>query len=74
MRMCELCKDAIFILLEDKLEDHAEFLTLFKTTNQRSKELKSEIKKRHPYETPELVELRHERRLGTLFGVDGTYD
>jgi len=43
---------------KNKLEDHAEFLTLFKTTNQRSEELKSEIKKRHPYETPELVELR----------------
>ena len=42
----------------NKLEDHAEFLTMFKTTNQRSEELKSEIKKRHPYETPEIVELR----------------
>jgi periplasmic divalent cation tolerance protein len=43
---------------KNKLEDHAEFLTLFKTTNQRSDELKSEIRKKHPYETPELIELK----------------
>ncbi|MFZ0511940.1 MAG: divalent-cation tolerance protein CutA [Candidatus Nitrosopolaris sp.] len=42
----------------NKLEDHVEFLTLFKTTNQRSEELKAEIKKRHPYEIPEVVELK----------------
>jgi periplasmic divalent cation tolerance protein len=41
----------------DKLEDHAEFLALFKTTIQRSEELKAEIEKRHPYEIPEVVEL-----------------
>jgi periplasmic divalent cation tolerance protein len=45
-------------LWRNKLEDHAEFLTLFKTTNQRSEELKAEIKKRHPYEIPEVVELK----------------
>jgi periplasmic divalent cation tolerance protein len=43
---------------KNKLEDHVEFLTLFKTTNHRSEELKSEIKIRHPYENPELVELK----------------
>lgn len=42
----------------NKLEDHAEFLTLFKTTSQRSKKLKAEIKKRHPYEIAEVVELK----------------
>ena len=42
---------------QNKLEDHAEFLTMFKTTNQRSEELKAEIEKRHPYEIPEVVEL-----------------
>jgi len=42
----------------NKLEDHMEFLTLFKTTDQRSEQLKAEIRKKHPYEIPEVVELK----------------
>jgi len=43
---------------QNKLEDHPEFLTLFKTTDQRSGQLKAEIRKKHPYEIPEVVELK----------------
>jgi periplasmic divalent cation tolerance protein len=43
---------------QDKLEDHTEFLTIFKTSVQRSEDLKAEIEKRHPYEIPEVVELK----------------
>ena len=43
---------------QNKLEDHTEFLTLFKTSIQRSEELKAEIEKSHPYEIPEVVELK----------------
>jgi periplasmic divalent cation tolerance protein len=42
----------------NKLEDHPEFLTLFKTTVQRSEQAKAEIRKKHPYEIPEVVELK----------------
>ncbi|WP_370519301.1 divalent-cation tolerance protein CutA [Nitrososphaera sp. AFS] len=42
---------------QGKVEDSEEFLTIFKTTNQHSQELKAEIKLRHPYEIPEVVEL-----------------
>jgi len=42
---------------QGKIEDSEEFLAIFKTTIQHSKELKAEIKTRHPYEIPEVVEL-----------------
>jgi periplasmic divalent cation tolerance protein len=41
---------------QGNLEDCEEFLTIFKTTLQHSEELKAEIKSRHPYEIPEVVE------------------
>lgn len=42
---------------QGKIEECEEFLTIFKTTKQHSEELKEEIKSRHPYEVPEIVEL-----------------
>jgi periplasmic divalent cation tolerance protein len=41
----------------DKLEDHEEFVAFFKTTTLAAAQLKSEIKKIHPYEVPEILEL-----------------
>ena len=42
----------------NKLEDHEEYLALFKSTSSASKELKSNIERAHPYEVPEIVELK----------------
>ena len=42
---------------QGKIEDCEESLAIFKTTIQHSEELKAEIKARHPYEIPEVVEL-----------------
>jgi len=41
-----------------KIEDTEEFLALFKTTKKSKQKLKEEIAKSHPYQTPEIVELR----------------
>jgi periplasmic divalent cation tolerance protein len=41
-----------------KLEDTEEFLALFKTTQKAKELLKREIAKTHPYEVPEIVELK----------------
>ena len=43
---------------KNKLENQEEFITLFKTTKFAADKLKSEIKKIHPYEVPEIVELK----------------
>jgi periplasmic divalent cation tolerance protein len=43
---------------KDKLEDSQEFLALFKTTSRSAKKLKAEIARLHPYEVPEIVELK----------------
>jgi periplasmic divalent cation tolerance protein len=43
---------------KNKLVDDNEYLCLFKTTKQSSEVLKREIKSSHPYELPEIVELR----------------
>lgn len=40
-----------------KIEDTEEFLVLFKTTEKGSNKLKDFIKKNHPYEVPEIVEI-----------------
>lgn len=40
-----------------KIEDEQEFLCFFKTTTIKLRQLKKEIKKVHPYEVPEIVEL-----------------
>jgi periplasmic divalent cation tolerance protein len=39
-------------------EDHEEIVALFKTTRFSVDKLKSTIKKIHPYEVPEIVEIR----------------
>ena len=41
-----------------KIEDTEEFLALFKTTTKSKRQLKKEIEKSHPYEVPEIVELK----------------
>lgn len=41
-----------------KMEDTEEFLALFKTTQKVKELLKKEIAKTHPYEVPEIVELK----------------
>ena len=43
---------------KNKLEDQEEFIALFKTTNLTANKLKSEINNTHPYEVPEIVELK----------------
>lgn len=42
---------------QNKLENTAEFLAIFKTTDKKKKLLKNEIKKLHPYKVPEIAEL-----------------
>jgi periplasmic divalent cation tolerance protein len=41
-----------------KMEETEEFLALFKTTQGVTELLKKEIAKTHPYEVPEIVELK----------------
>ena len=41
-----------------KLEDQQEYVALFKTTAKSAKKLKAEIARLHPYEVPEIVELK----------------
>ena len=43
---------------KNKLEDQEEFIALFKTTNLIANKLKFEINNTHPYEVPEIVELK----------------
>jgi periplasmic divalent cation tolerance protein len=43
---------------KNKLEDQQEFMALFKTTKLSADKLKSEIKKFHPYEVPEIIEIK----------------
>ena len=42
----------------DKLEDQEEFMVFFKTTKLHANRLKDEIKKLHPYEVPEILEVK----------------
>jgi periplasmic divalent cation tolerance protein len=42
----------------NKLEDREEYLVLFKCTSSTVEELKSTIKRAHPYDVPEIVEIR----------------
>jgi len=44
-----------------KLEIHEEYLALFKSTRKRVPALIHEIEKIHPYEVPEIVELKTNR-------------
>ncbi len=41
-----------------KIENTGEFLALFKTTEKTKKLLKEEIEKTHPYQVPEIAELK----------------
>lgn len=41
-----------------KVEDQPEFIALFKATSKSAKKLKAEIVRLHPYEVPEIVELK----------------
>jgi len=41
-----------------KLEDQQEFIALFKITAKSARKLKAEIARLHPYEVPEIVELK----------------
>ncbi|MDQ3839683.1 MAG: divalent-cation tolerance protein CutA [Thermoproteota archaeon] len=43
---------------KNKLEDHEEYLGLFKSTTSAYEELKSNIEEVHPYEVPEIIELK----------------
>ncbi|HKR57582.1 MAG TPA: divalent-cation tolerance protein CutA [Candidatus Nitrosopolaris sp.] len=43
---------------QSELQDQVEILALFKTTNWHSERVKEEIKKRHPYQVPEIAELK----------------
>ena len=47
-----------FYYWNNKLEDQEEFIVFFKTTKLCAKRLKDEIKKLHPYEVPEILELK----------------
>ena len=42
----------------NKLENHIEYIALFKTTSLTAEELKSNIKRAHQYKVPEIVELK----------------
>ena len=42
----------------NKLENHFEYIALFKTTSSTVEDLKSNIKRAHPYGVPEIVELK----------------
>lgn len=41
-----------------QIQDQPEFIALFKTTAKSAKKLKAEIAKLHPYDVPEIVELK----------------
>ena len=41
-----------------QIQDQLEFIALFKTTAKSAKKLKAEITKLHPYDVPEIVELK----------------
>ena len=43
---------------QGKMEKTNEFLALFKTTDKTKNTLKKEIKKFHPYEIPEIAEIK----------------
>lgn len=41
-----------------RVEDQQEFIVLFKTTAKSAKKLKAEIARLHPYDVPEIAELK----------------
>lgn len=56
-----IIKSNSIYIWKNKLVNDNEYLCLFKTTKHSSDVLKSEIKKTHPYELPEIVELKMNR-------------
>jgi periplasmic divalent cation tolerance protein len=42
----------------DKLEDQEEFIVFFKTTKLCANRLKDEVKRLHPYQVPEILEVK----------------
>ena len=40
-----------------KIENESEYLAFFKTTQKNKRKLKEKIKKTHPYDVPEIVEI-----------------
>ena len=42
---------------EEKIENRDEYLALFKTTKKNQLTLKKELKKLHPYDVPEILEI-----------------
>ncbi|MGQ0638212.1 MAG: divalent-cation tolerance protein CutA [Nitrososphaerota archaeon] len=43
---------------QGKIENTDEFLAVFKTTQKNKQKLKTQIKNTHPYQVPEIVELK----------------
>ena len=43
---------------QGKIENADEYLAIFKTTQKNITKLKNQIKKTHPYEVPEIAELK----------------
>lgn len=43
---------------QGKIENTNEFLAVFKTTQKNKAKLKAQIKKTHPYQVPEIAELK----------------
>jgi periplasmic divalent cation tolerance protein len=41
-----------------RMEDQKEFIAFFKTTAKSAKRLKAEIARLHPYDVPEIIELK----------------
>lgn len=52
-----ITKISSIYLWQGKLENASEYLALFKTSNKNKKILKEQIKKTHPYDVPEIVEI-----------------
>jgi periplasmic divalent cation tolerance protein len=42
---------------EGKIENSSEFIAIFKTTHKNKKALKEKLKKTHPYQVPEIIEI-----------------
>lgn len=43
---------------QGKIKNTSEYLAIFKTTNKNKKILKEKIKSTHPYDVPEIVEIK----------------
>jgi periplasmic divalent cation tolerance protein len=43
---------------KSKVDDQEEYIAFFKTTKESAKKLKQELAKAHPYDVPEIVEIK----------------